>query len=459
MYGGALNMILGIFQHWLQRMSSLQNFYELEKEHIETTSEEGKRKNHLGFVTDFYFLLLSNPEDIPQECDIQKLQERIEKDIEIVHQDIEKDNASILFKFKNEKELREKGVELDVKKAANQYMEFREMPEIHGTNTLIMLITRFEEFISKVFSVLFGMFPQKYLDDQKVMFSELVDSNLEQIRELIIQRQVDAKMHEGHTEWFKIFTSHGIDFKHCKDEMNALREIYARRNIMVHNSGKVNSIYLNTVKEATYDIGETLYADEAYLSNAFDVIYVLSFTLCIEFAKLIKDQKNKYLEAIFNAAYVKLCDEKYYLCRKVFNALLHNKYLDGRYRNMSTVNYWLSCIALEGLEPVKKEIEEFDTSALDPSFELAKYMLLQQYDEATECLELLYSKHMVDVKMVETWPLFRDFKNTEQYKSFRNKHIEEYEVEKFEIPPEDLSDEIENGTQFDSVIPQDCETM
>ena len=60
----------------------------------------------------------------------------------------------------------------NVSAAAKEYEKYAEMPITHGNNTLIMLITRFEEFISDFIEIVYLKFPQKYLDSQTITFSE-----------------------------------------------------------------------------------------------------------------------------------------------------------------------------------------------------------------------------------------------------------------------------------------------
>lgn len=299
-----------------------------------------------------------------------------------------------------------------------------------------MLITRFEEFISNFLGELYIMFPQKYLDNQSVTFSELSSANINDVKQLIVNRQLDAIMRESFKEWFKIFSSHKLSFEHYVDEMKTLEEIYARRNVFVHNSGRVNESYLGLVKNSPYKVGDALAVDKEYLANAFDAINILIFAIMIEAVKLVKTDKNEYLKSIFDVIFESLCTEKHRLCVKVYSALLNNKNLDALHRTMSTINYWISSIELNGLNSVKKQIEDYDVSALAPMFGLAKYLLLEDYDYATTLLEELYDKEDVTVHMIENWPLFKGFRNTTQYETFKMTHAEDFKVATFEFASE-----------------------
>lgn len=425
-------MLQSLLVDSLERISSLQHFYELENENIDKVATEGMRINCLGYLADRYFSMLTYIKSEDEE--VEQLKKRLENFVEVMETNA--DEGSVIYRLKGVDHLKQAGYELDIKKASLQYRQYADMPVIHGSNTLIMLITRFEEFISNFMSDLYIMFPQKYLDKQSVTFSELSSSNIKDVKQLIIDRQLDSIMRDSYKEWFKIFESHKLSFKNYSDEMRILEEIYARRNILVHNSGRVNESYLALVKDSPYKIGEVLAVDKEYLANAFDAINILIFAIIIEAVKLIKTDKNEYLQSVFTVIFDSLCAKKYKLCGKVYNALLNSKELDALHKTMSTINYWICCIELNGLDSVKKEIESYDVSALAPIFDLAKNILLEDYECVMPILDVLYNKSDVNSHMLENWPLFMRFRKSAQYTAFKDRHAEDFNVATFELTTE-----------------------
>lgn len=425
-------MLQSLLVNSLERIASLQLFYELENENIDRVSTEGMNVNRFGYLADRYFSMLTYISGEDEE--IERLKTRLENFIEVIEANA--DEGAVIYRLKGANSLRERGYELDIKKASLQYKQYADMPVIHGSNTLIMLITRFEEFVSNFLSDLYTMFPQKYLDKQSITFSELSSSNINDVKQLIVDRQLDATMRESYKEWFKVFQSHKLSFNNYDDEMKMLDEIYARRNILVHNSGRVNESYLAAVKNSQHKLGEVLTVDKQYLADAFDAINILIFAIIIEAVKLIKTDKNEYLQSVFTLVFDSLSAKKYKLCSKVYSALLHSKHLDALHKTMSTVNYWICCIELNGLDSVKNEIENYDVSALAPIFELAKNILLEEYEYSVELLEGLYSKNDVNSHMLENWPLFMKFRKSQQYTAFKERHIEDFNVATFELTTE-----------------------
>ena len=231
-------------------------------------------------------------------------------------------------------------------------------------------------------------------------------------------------MRESYLKWFKLFEEHKMSFERCKSECEILRELYARRNILVHNSGVVNDIYIKNIPQTQHQFGEKLYADEKYLDTAFESIKTLIFCTLIEGTRLKEDNRDEYIECIFKVAFDELTSENYRTCETVFYSLYKSPFVDEMTKHMALVNYWIAKIENSGLDSIKKEIETLDVSALDKIFLLAKHILLHEYQEANYCVEELYSKKELPFYALEEWPLFKRYRETDEYNAFKTNHPE-----------------------------------
>ena len=441
-------MMTGLVKSSLERIASLQEFYESEQESIIEKAKEGMRKNRFGYQVDAYFFFLAaGTEEECQSTTFQKLKKYAEQYLEVTKVcRRDNDSGSVSYRLKSKKELVDKGFELNIKSATRAYRRFADMPVIHGSNTLVMLITRFEEFISRVLTKLYSQYPQKYLDDQKITFSEILDSGIDEVREKIIMREVERVMRESFSEWFKIFESHGMRFDDYKEDLNNLKEIYYRRNIFVHNSGRVNATYLNAIPDSKAKLGTKLSVDPAYLDNAFASIKIIIFAILIEAVRLVKVDRNDYLYSIFEVAFEELQNEHYHVSCKVFDALVKIKDSDAQTKMLSRVNGWISQKALNGLDAIKKEVEDFDFSALDEHFCLAKEILLENYNNATIILGNLFDTNRFDPVWIEEWPLFKEYKETPQFGEFKMQHPDAFKILSVEIG-QDALDENKSSAQ------------
>ena len=419
-----------ILYNSLERITSLYRYYEIQEASIKDIVKKGSKQNYLGYSIDRYFRLLVNGKNVelPQ---YEKLNTYVKDHIEIF--EVYQKENSVRFRYKNPEALKKEGIELDVRTASSEFQHYCEMPLTLRENTLVMLITRFEEFISKMISFIYEKHPQKYLDSQKISFSEIVNCGVDEVRNKIISREVDNMMRQSNKEWFKLFESQGMNLNGCKSELDAFKEINARRNIIVHNMGRVNSIYLQQVPSSKVELNSYIETTESYIKEVFSVVKTLIFIIYIEAIRMADMcDRAKLIEYSFTIAFDELCKENYSLCKTVYLSLSENKFADAQYKYMSKVNYWISMIELGHMNKVVDEIRQFDVSALDVKFVIAKNLLLEEYDEAVELIESQWKKTVFQ-KMIEEWPIYRKFRETPQYEAFIERHSEDYSVTMIEV--------------------------
>ena len=444
-------MISGLLQYSLERVSSLEHFYNEEYKSIETKSRKGEKINRIGYLADFYMGVLASDPSGKELEEFKWLKEQVEKYLELEIESSEGKMTKFRYKYKDKETLKKQGYELDITKAAEAYRKYSDMPVIHGSNTLIMLITRFEEFISNLLSKVYLLYPQKYLDKQQISFSEIANCGIDEVRKKIVYREVDAIMRQSYTEWFKLFESHGLKFDSCKEELESLKEIYARRNILVHNAGVVNEIYLKNVPKSTVSKGEYLYATNRYLKDAFQTIKVIIFTIMLEAVRFIKEDKDEYLYSIFVIAFELLKAKQYVLSKHVFNALKNHKDATDDTRKLSQVNYWLSVKGVDGAKAILKEVRDFDVSALNRRFMLAKLILLEEYTKATVLISDMYKKDEIGVSALRDWPLFEEYRQTEEYAEFKAEHHSDFTTAEIEFGAKNVDSDEEASSNCEDI--------
>lgn len=446
-------MLRGLLPVTLERIESLRNFYTIELEPIKKKALKGRQINSFGFTLDTYLRILSGGSDAEKQTEsFINMQENLKKHIDVVDQCEQDGTKKIMYRLINPDALKQKGFEVDPTIASRRYRQFSEMPVIHSANTLIMLITRFEEFVAELLSQIYFMFPQQYLDNQQVKFSDIVGIGIDEVRSNIIDREIDYIMRKSYEEWFTIFSKHGMSFKACESEMLGLKEVYARRNIIVHNSGAVNSSYKKMVPHSTAKIGEYLISDSEYVNSAFSFVTTVIYTISIEAARLLGKNSEDYLIEIFNEAFEELQKKNYRVCANVFSQLSTNRGLDASTQLMSRVNNWISRIELGEKKDVQKEVEQLDVSALSREYLLAKLILLEQYDRAIGVLEQLYTSDRLSSHELETWPLFMHFRETDIYAQFKQKHAKDFEVSAVEVDQKPSNEDAANAKSISTSI-------
>lgn len=294
-------MYIEILKHSLDRIFSLEHYYEIEVENVLKISYEGAKPHMLGAKIDSYLnaRLRSRKDELESE-QFKQLEDVVLKHIEVIGSSEQEDIKRISYRFLSQEDMEKVG---NVKEEKKLWDLYADMPSIHGDSTLIMLITRFEEFVSDYLKALYIQFSQIYLDNKQLKFSEIVCADINEIKKNLLCREVDEKMGEKYTEWFKIYKNHGMICQSFEHDLSILSEIYARRNIIVHNSGMVNSQYLKFVPKSKAKLGEKLFVDETYMKTAFDTIYRIIILMLIESSKLNEKNEDEYLESIFTVLF------------------------------------------------------------------------------------------------------------------------------------------------------------
>lgn len=112
----------------------------------------------------------------------------------------------------------------------------------------------YEEFISSLLIYLYKTFPnflKKENENVSLHFDNIFEDNdIESIRNSVIELRVKGIIQSNNVVniFTKIKSIFGIDIKLKKEEMDFLMLFSLKRNLLVHNNGKVNSIFLSEVK-------------------------------------------------------------------------------------------------------------------------------------------------------------------------------------------------------------------
>lgn len=436
-------MFNGLLKHSLNRIASLKHYYEVEVEHVSKVSEKGMQENYLGTKIDVYLEGLVHRKEVDTEA-FKKLEDEVLKVIEVSTVN----ENSVVYRFLSEEEGKKIG---STRERRRLFFQFAEMPSMHGNSALMMLVTRFEEFFSDFLCELYDAFPEKYLDSQLIKYSEIKSSDIDDIKTNLVCREVENKMRENYSEWFKIYCAHGMKTVSFETDLKVLAEIYARRNILVHNSGTVNSSYLKAVPESDKSQGDILSANEQYMKKAFETVSRIITLMLIEASKLEKEAEGEYLQDVFDVLFEMLRQEDYSICEPAYELLTEKKRLSADYVIMSKVNRWICKKAINGLASIEEEVKAFDVSALNSDFQLAKSILLEEYQEATEMLKTLLTNEEFFATYVEQWPLFVWYRETEYYAELRKEL-----PDKFNVEYQDVVKQNEGTLQEEGLEPLAC---
>ena len=413
------NMMTYMLSEALDDIENLQSYYKSQKDHVDKYVKEKINCYKYGIAIDKYFL-----KQVSVDSDELSLtpeeQEIVDKIIdEFVVED--KDEGKVV-KYRLNPNEDYNGQVMNPSFARKGYIKLKQQPRILRESIIIMLLIKYEESIANIFRYQIEKYPQAYLSDKSITYSELLSSasNIDTIKEKLINKQVEEIMRMPISDWYKMLeTKHKVLFGFEKDDFECFKEVYYRRNLIVHNQGVVNETYKNSVNNKETELGNRLSVNALYIRKS--LMYTRKI-LIGTFWGLRKCADEMSLHSyIFEYGYNCLTKKEWELAEYVFSILLKEENKNNADKMVEQINMWIAVKNGKGLEAIKDEIEQLDVSAMSMQFVVAKYALLNDYDMVSQYLEISIEKD-IPSWCIKEWPLFLQYRESEQYIGFVEKH-------------------------------------
>lgn len=383
------------------------------------------RKNKNSYhVAKYLDCLLGDVLENDTEEELKKAERISKKFIEIKEIDTEKNVVKYRYKNNSTK----MNIVDDRKEILNSALRLMRL----NNSILVNLIIEFESFMNNIFKYIIHNYPKVYLDKENIKYSTIISAeNLDELKLKLIEESVDKIMRENVFCWLKnLENNHQIKLTVDENIKNEFIEAYYRRNLLVHNNLIVNQDYLNNVSNdfVKNKLNDKLSVNKEYIDNIIKVERKVVLNLLYNIDKKInKNNANiKVLEKLTDYAYDCMMNKDFETSSYIYELFIDDNRQNEQEKLYAKINYWQSLKRLGKSEKIIEDIKRFDVTALDNTYKLAKEILLENYSEALELLEIAYSKREISVTQIERWPLFIEFRKTDEYKSFRNKYKHDY---------------------------------
>ncbi len=430
-----------ILREALEEIETLQEYYNSQKNHVKEYVEQNIEKYRYGLTIDRFFL----KQVMVKDGDFQNLEkEQISIDEIITEYSIEEKDEGYYVTYKLNPEMDFSLYEMDPQMARKEAIKLIKQPSILNESVLMMLMVKFEEAISSIYRFLIEAYPQAYLSDKSINYTELIslESNIDVIMERFVSREIEDFMRLPISEWFKSFkTKHRVTFCFEGEEFEQFKEVYHRRNLVVHNQGKVNDIYINNTGNKDIDIGTKLTTDDEYLRDAFIKTRKILVGTFWGLRKTANDLEELHLY-LFDRGYDYLSGKEWDVAAYIYRMLLEEEGLNDENRKLDQINLWIAIKNEKGVEEIKTDVKQLDVSAMKSRFAVAKHALLDEFDCVTNMLEDIIEKE-IPARYIEEWPLFLQYRETEQYTLFVDNHKSLFDIKEYE-PDKENADENED---------------
>ncbi|TQL42980.1 hypothetical protein FB468_0991 [Leucobacter komagatae] len=325
---------------------------------------------------------------------------------------------------------------------------------IFHNSMLISAVSAFETHLARLAEEYYRCAPAALHDlpresVKEFSLRELQDlGSVDEAIEIAIERRVTQLMFGSLTDWKKFFADRiKLDFADYAQIWDEVKEVFERRNCVVHNDSRASRRYVQNYSET--EIGAPLYADVAYVEWAIERLELLGVLFHTQvWVKFALNQKE-VIDALEITAFEALKDQRW-----VFSRALYEKWtqlpLSQAESHMAKVNLWITSKEEHGLAAIQSEVEAWDISGSDELYSLARLCLLDQVDGAFKLLPALIDRDKIDGRALATWPLLRPLREDPRI----NEHSEimrEYLHDENEISAaERLEVEAETAMDLDS---------
>jgi hypothetical protein len=79
------------------------------------------------------------------------------------------------------------------------------------------------------------------------------------------------------------------------------------------------------------------------------------------------------------------------------------------------VNRWTALKQTKGIEAIRKEVDEWDTSALSDTFALTKLALLDEVPNAMKALDHLLATERLTIDEADSWPVLASLRSDDAF--------------------------------------------
>lgn len=427
-----------IFLHSMNELESLQVFYEQSKKTFAVYSSDTKEKYSKGSKLNYYFYYALSGDSI--EIRNKRIEEIKRKKIDETHmvQDvceilsIPDDSTQLQYIMKGRFMSDDGYLPL---KSSKKIIGLKHYSQFICESFLSNIVVVFESFLSSIYRVLIEKNPIKYLANNSFRVAELFGCGYEEFIASVIADEIDSKMRESIAFLDFLEKQESITINKYEDLKTPFLEIYYRRNAYVHTGGCINKDYLKKVPKSFRGgdkEGVKLLCDEKYCNNAIEVISKLFLTIVFELLKkenILEEDLNRLAGYYFE----RLTDCDYSICEYAYYLLSQNNNCDFSHRMIYRINY-INCLKqLEEKEKLHTALEEFDVSAAEEKYKIAKECLADNNKKVYSMLNKSYPNTFT-ADQIKNWPIFIDFRKTEFFEKFKEDHKDDFEIDVVEIP-------------------------
>ena len=309
-------------------------------------------------------------------------------------------------------------------------------------NSIVLLISKLDEFVTELLKIALGENPEIVKNSEKSINYDQIfkyDSINDMIRD-IVSEEIDSLMRKSHAvsisyldDSFKLGVIENIT------DWPAFIELTQRRNLFVHSGGKINSQYIENCKKYKVELGDDievgkgLSVDQEYFQRSFLLLYEIGIRLSQAlYRRLFPDKLNKANTILNDIGFDLMVEERWEIADIIFSFAVNipEKLMGSREDYLRfLINSAICKKHLGEDKKLNKLLDSVDWGAYKAIFKLAVSVLKNEFEKASQIMLSIDTEEISD-HSYRTWPLFKEFRETDGFKiSYKKKFGEDYETD------------------------------
>lgn len=303
---------------------------------------------------------------------------------------------------------------------AKFFNAIRELTKRHPTQgslirqgALTTLFSHFEGTLAQLMHAYYERYPTALpADDRTLTLADLRQvGSVFEAEKLIIGKEIDSVLRQNTEEQIAYFRKRlKVDVEPLGDLMSSIVEIAQRRNIYVHNDGKVNRQYLAFVDQSLAtkymaEEGKRQALPTDYLLNAIDTIDAAAAMLtqaCWRKWDKSKDADDNLIDLTYEG----LRDQRFEYVKMLAVYAKGAGVVEDASRRMLLINHAIALRETGDQDGVRKLLHDMDWSAASLKFSLALHVLREEKEEFLRILPKAMAAEAIKVQAMRDWPLF-----------------------------------------------------
>lgn len=313
----------------------------------------------------------------------------------------------------------------------NIHKSCQQESHLYGSS-LISLTSVVEWFLSEILHSYYVKYPDSFNSSDKTFsLSDLKGlASIQDVEQYFLDKKIEEILRGSIDDWIRYLRSNlKLNMSYLDTYMKELSEIFHRRNLLVHNHGLVNRIYIAKVDESQRlgaRLDKPISVTDSYLQHAIDLIERMLTLIALELWKNCAPDDAIRGEILVEIVFDHLVNQRWSISESLCRFMINDSKIPEINKLVGQINYWLSVKEQGRYQEIQKEIESADYSAKAPIFQLALAAIKVEPQEFFHILPTVISAEGLTYAALDSWPIFREIRQTESYIDYRQAHENEF---------------------------------